>query len=921
MANKFTTKVTNEGLNLLQLASQQDKKVEFINVIASSTAYSESQLISETYDDINSRASKNQTGTINNLTIDKNITKMELVFDGHDIKSDYTLNSIFLIAKLKDNQDLKLFAVIKANQPQYMNSYDGSGSTNLQINLGVKFSNNDKVTLQIDTAAIATLGDLSNLRNETQTKLDKETSRATEKETSLQKDLEIEKNRANQSEIELQNKIDSEVSRAQKTEKDLTASLSAEKNRAIQAENDLSGRITTEQNRAMSRENYIDVKIDKEKDRATSKENEIANNIQSAANDARTNAKNDAITAIKSDNQWQSMGNIITNSPFLQNSDGFAQEVVRTATPMIEGGGINLLKGTSKELKQVTTTNDWVRLAGAQVFKDMYPADNFTAKVWIEKPNKDSWLQAWVGGNGLFKGNVIKAGQSGYSEVHGTLKNEVNNANLVLGAGDDVSVSLGYKELKLEKGTIATDWSPAPEDLATKLQLNQVIDTTNNMQKQITDETSRATKAEQDIKDLANSNKSRLDAKDAHILIDNKSDDVTNIFDVRDKYNTKNVIQSLVGDESGSAVGIGNNGLTVIGGGESSPSILHHVKNQKAIDGTVYKPQDKELFLASDSNVKIITNTQDSANPANYKVTNFDVNGNVQIPGKIYSNKNSKSIEDQIKDETTRAQSEEKRIDNKINYLSNNKSIKEITVDDMNDLTQEGIYFSKKQLNNLDTRFADKNNFIIITGNQDYISQIVISEVGAIIFRYREDGEWSKWIKMIHDEDLKRLPLSEINPSINELVKTVSEIKERQKRPPTGYALDTSTKPWSLLFDNGCIIYNSSYWDNSEIFRPDPPNNRGKGDFPIYSIPDTIMNVLKGLILYSDFKNSNWDGGFFGNTTVENRINNGDKYNWDGTKIRKDGTSANNRAIFARTIYELGIWSDEIVEELGAVRK
>src|SRR5699024_3753410 len=172
MANKFTTKVTNEGLKLLQLASQQDKKVEFINVIASSTIYGGERLILETYDDINSRASKNQTGTINNLTIDKNITKMELVFDGHDIKHDYTLNSIFLIAKLKDSQELKLFAIIKANQPQYMNSYDGSGSTNLQINLGVKFSNNDRVTLQVDTAAIATLGDLSNLRNETQTKLD-----------------------------------------------------------------------------------------------------------------------------------------------------------------------------------------------------------------------------------------------------------------------------------------------------------------------------------------------------------------------------------------------------------------------------------------------------------------------------------------------------------------------------------------------------------------------------------------------------------------------------------------------------------------------------------------------------------------------------------------------------------------------------
>ena len=150
----------------------------------------------------------------------------------------------------------------------------------------------------------------------------------------------------------------------------------------------------------------------------------------------------------------------------------------------------------------------------------------------------------------------------------------------------------------------------------------------------------------------------------------------------------------------------------------------------------------------------------------------------------------------------------------------------------------------------------------------------------------------------------------------------INSLKAQSERhAPTGYMLDTSTKPWKLLFDNGCIVYNSLYWNNGAIFRPDPSNQRGKGDFPVFSIPDTIMNVLKGLILYSEFKNSNWDGGFFGGTTVENPITNGDKYNWDGTKIKKDGTSAKNRAIFARTIYELGIWSDEIVEELGAVRK
>lgn len=695
MANKFTTKVTNEGVTLLQEASQQDKKVEFINAIASSTAYSESQLISETYDDINSRASKNQTGTINNITIDKNITRMELVFDGHDVKSDYTLNSIFLIAKLKDSQDLKLFAVIKANQPQYMNSYDGSGSTNLQINLGIKFSNNDRVTLQVDTAAIATLGDLSNLRNETQTKLDKETSRATEKETSLQKDLEIEKNRASQSEIELQNKIDSEISRAQKTEKDITASLSAEKNRAIQVENDLSGRITTEQNRAMSRENYIDVKIDKEKDRATSKENSLeqlfdterrratdAENTLSGRininhNDvvARYNVLNNSIDIEKNramtkensldkriDGVQKSVTDEQTRATTKENEIDNNLQSVKNSLDDLQVGGTNLLTGTSNEWKTWTGTG-WANQtldagpinldAGTYTFRAEIDntgnsQKNVKAEIYVESKSKNMYDLA-----SYYHEEIVEANSKGYVKATFTIKTPLERVRIrphtVVGGVLLTTTTIKWRKEKLEQGTIATDWSPAPEDLATKLQLNQVIDTTNNMQKQITDETSRATKAEKDIKDLANSNKSRLDAKDAHIFIDNKSDDVTNIFDVRDKYNTKNIIQSLVGDEWGSAVGIGNAGLTVIGGGESSSSILHHVKNKTAIDGTVYQPQNEELFLASDSNVKIITNTQDSSNPANYKVTNFDTNGNMKLPGDVYINGGSYSISDMFK--------------------------------------------------------------------------------------------------------------------------------------------------------------------------------------------------------------------------------------------------------------------------------
>ena len=183
-------------------------------------------------------------------------------------------------------------------------------------------------------------------------------------------------------------------------------------------------------------------------------------------------------------------------------------------------GGTNLLKGTSRDLQQKSTTNDWVRLPyNTDFFRSIYPLDNFTARVWIEKPNKDSWLQAYVGGNGLFKGNVIKAGQSGYSEVHGTLNKDITGANLVIGAGDGVSVSLGWKELKLEKGNIATDWSPAPEDLQAGIDIATTKATQTNTkfermisQIQYNDSTGEIGKYEHKITELANGTQEKISA-------------------------------------------------------------------------------------------------------------------------------------------------------------------------------------------------------------------------------------------------------------------------------------------------------------------------------------------------------------------------------------------------------------------------
>lgn len=216
---------------------------------------------------------------------------------------------------------------------------------------------------------------------------------------------------------------------------------------------------------------------------------DVDNNIDTAANNARTNAKNDAINAIKGDSQWQSMGKIVTNASFLQNADGFAQEVIRTATPLVEGGGVNLARGTKRDLQNASVTDTWFFIGGNGIsyFNNLssYQGKHITVRIWIERPTADAWVQIWTN-KVTISGNHIKAGQSGYSTASGVIPTGFTDWNIPVGGGAQ-TMSFGWKELKIELGEVATPWTPAPEDLATKLQLNQVIDTADSHTRTISD--------------------------------------------------------------------------------------------------------------------------------------------------------------------------------------------------------------------------------------------------------------------------------------------------------------------------------------------------------------------------------------------------------------------------------------------------
>lgn len=284
MSNKFTTMVTNEGIDLLQASSQQDKKIEFLKIIGSSTAYSENQLVSVTYDDVANRASKNQEGTINNVLPEKTVTKMELLLDGHDVKSDYTLNSIFIIAKLKDSDNLRVFAVLKANQPQYMNAYNGSGSTNLQVNVGIKFDNADNISIEVNNAAIATLADLERLGQDTGKKISDEVSRATANENKISGQLDSEINRAKSAEADLNSKIDSEVKRSTNTDSATNAAI----NGIYQS---VSSQRTQLENAISSTASQLSSNLQNEVTRATNAESELKKSVDNNATEIASRAE------------------------------------------------------------------------------------------------------------------------------------------------------------------------------------------------------------------------------------------------------------------------------------------------------------------------------------------------------------------------------------------------------------------------------------------------------------------------------------------------------------------------------------------------------------------------------------------------------------------------------------------------------
>lgn len=164
--------------------------------------------------------------------------------------------------------------------------------------------------------------------------------------------------------------------------------------------------------------------------------------------------------------------NAITSSFTLFVPDGIAHSVATQTFDNMpyKDVPVNLLTGTSNQLAS-TSLSGW----NEHIFGNVVPqaGTSYCFKVWIDNPTFDACAKldcsdssgsqiVWA------QGNTISAGTSGYSIVKVTTDSKYANIKCqtvyTFNHGASASGSYGYKEAKLEAGTVPTPWSPNPAD-------------------------------------------------------------------------------------------------------------------------------------------------------------------------------------------------------------------------------------------------------------------------------------------------------------------------------------------------------------------------------------------------------------------------------------------------------------------------
>lgn len=154
--------ITNKGQALLAKMIAGSGNIEFTKVSVSSTTYTDSQLESLT-----SLTNVKQTSLISKVTRTNEVAiKVEAAFTNTELTTGYYMRALGLYAVDPDAGEI-LYAVTRETSGNcYMPAYNGITVSGAYVQLVTTVGNAENVSLEVNQAAVATIGDIQELQKE-----------------------------------------------------------------------------------------------------------------------------------------------------------------------------------------------------------------------------------------------------------------------------------------------------------------------------------------------------------------------------------------------------------------------------------------------------------------------------------------------------------------------------------------------------------------------------------------------------------------------------------------------------------------------------------------------------------------------------------------------------------------------------------
>ena len=153
--------ITNKGQALIAKMMSGSGKIEFTKISISETAYSDAQILAMT-----SIGGVKQTTLVSRVTKTGNAAvQVEGAVTNDALITGYYMKTIALHAKDPNDGEI-VYAACSASVPGWMPPFNGVSTSGAFLKLITTVSNADDVTIEVDPAAVATVGDIQDLQKQ-----------------------------------------------------------------------------------------------------------------------------------------------------------------------------------------------------------------------------------------------------------------------------------------------------------------------------------------------------------------------------------------------------------------------------------------------------------------------------------------------------------------------------------------------------------------------------------------------------------------------------------------------------------------------------------------------------------------------------------------------------------------------------------